>query len=55
MTKEKKNILAEKAVLVRFTTKHWSGIKSDKQLRNKLSVDTNASTDLLNVQKHLID
>tara|TARA_R100000329_G_scaffold111359_1_gene91506 strand:- start:71 stop:1048 length:978 start_codon:yes stop_codon:yes gene_type:complete len=55
MTKDKKNILAEKAVLVRFTTKHWSGIKSDKQLRNKLSVDTNASTDLLNVQKHLID
>tara|TARA_B100000519_G_C14224500_1_gene429306 strand:+ start:463 stop:1431 length:969 start_codon:yes stop_codon:yes gene_type:complete len=54
MTNKNKTLLSEKAVLVRFTTKFWSGIKSDKNLRTKLADDTKADSDLLNVQKHLV-
>ena len=54
MTNKNKTLLSEKAVLVRFTTKHWSGVKSDKNLRTKLADDTKADSDLLNVQKHLV-
>ena len=54
MTNKNKTLLSEKAVLVRFTTKHWSGIKSDNNLRTKLADDTKADSDLLNVQKHLV-
>ena len=54
MTNKNKTLLSEKAVLVRFTTKHWSGIKSDRNLRTKLAEDTKANSDLLNVQKHLV-
>ena len=54
MTNKNKTLLSEKAVLVRFTTKHWSGVKSDKNLRTKLAEDTKADSELLNVQKHLV-
>lgn len=54
MTNKNKTLLSEKAVLVRFTTKHWSGIKSDNNLRTKLAEDTKADSELLNVQKHLV-
>ena len=54
MTKETKNTLSENAVLVRFTTKFWSGIKSDKNLRGQLATDVKADEELLNVQKHLL-
>jgi len=49
-----KSTLHETATLVRFTTKFWSGIKSDKDLRSQLADDVSAQSDLLNVQKYLV-
>ena len=49
-----KSVLSETCSLVRFTSKHWSGIKSDKELRLQLADDVSAQSDLLNVQKYLV-
>ncbi len=49
-----KTLLSENAVKVRLTTKHYSGIKSDKILRKHLGNKMKANQSYLNVQKHLI-
>ena len=49
-----KILLSDNAVKVRLTTKHYSGIKSDKVLRGELCVSKKASQDYINVQKHLV-
>jgi|TARA_A100001515_G_scaffold31898_1_gene24831 hypothetical protein len=57
MSKEKINIgnhLSETATLVRFTTKFWSGIKSDKFLEKKLVESTNCDKGSVNAQKYLV-
>ena len=52
--KTNENHLHETACLVRFSTKFWSGIKSDKMLREALANNVKANDELLNVQKHLV-
>ena len=47
------NTLSENATLVRFTTKHPSGIKSDKDLRKGLAIDKEANNDSLHVAKYI--
>ena len=47
------NTLSENATLVRFTTKHPSGIKSDKDLRQGLAIDKEANNDSLHVAKYI--
>ena len=57
MSKEKIDIgnhLSETATLVRFTTKFWSGIKSDKFLEKKLVESTNCDKGSVNAQKYLV-
>ena len=49
-----KSVLSETCSLVRFSSKFWSGIKSDKELRLQLADDVSAQSDLLNVQKYLV-
>tara|TARA_R100001244_G_scaffold5483_1_gene6777 strand:- start:464 stop:1432 length:969 start_codon:yes stop_codon:yes gene_type:complete len=54
MSKKSKSLLSDNAVKVRLTTRHYSGIKSDKFLRSELAETKNAREDYLNVQKHLL-
>ena len=55
MKNKEKNMLSETATKVRFTTKFWSGIKTDKNLRRKLADDVNINDDKnLHVAKHLV-
>tara|TARA_R100000654_G_scaffold635_6_gene2490 strand:+ start:1005 stop:1973 length:969 start_codon:yes stop_codon:yes gene_type:complete len=55
MKNENTNTLSENATLVRLTTKFWSGIKTDKSLRDNLADITNTSDEsLLHVAKHLV-
>ena len=49
-----KSTLAQNCVLVRFTTKFWSGIKSDHNLRQHLADSQSADSGSLNVQKYLV-
>ncbi len=49
-----KTLLSENAVKVRLTTKHYSGIKSDKKLRGDLANSADANESYLNVQKYLV-
>ena len=51
--KNNTNTLSENATLVRFTTKHPSGIKSDKDLRKGLAIDKEANNDSLHVAKYI--
>ena len=55
MKNENTNTLSENATLVRLTTKFWSGIKTDKSLRDNLADITNTSDEsMLHVAKHLV-
>tara|TARA_R100000149_G_C5874281_1_gene138017 strand:- start:33 stop:1007 length:975 start_codon:yes stop_codon:yes gene_type:complete len=54
MTETKKTALSNNATLIRLTTKHWSGIKADKLLREDLAQDVNAVSESLHVSKHLV-
>lgn len=55
MEKNTTNTLAENATLVRLTTKFWSGIKTDRSLRDNLADITNTSDQsMLHVAKHLV-
>ena len=55
MKNENTNTLSENATLVRLTTKFWSGIKTDKLLRDNLADITNTSDEsMLHVAKHLV-
>ena len=53
MKNDNVNTLSENATLVRFTTKHPSGIKSDKDLRKGLAIDKEANNDSLHVAKYI--
>ena len=53
MKKDNKNTLSENATLVRLTTKHPSGIKSDKDLKEGLAIDQKANNDSLHVAKYI--
>tara|TARA_R100000234_G_scaffold43836_1_gene25966 strand:- start:189 stop:1163 length:975 start_codon:yes stop_codon:yes gene_type:complete len=53
MKKENANTLSENATLVRLTTKHPSGIKSDKDLKEGLAIDQKAYESSLHVAKYI--
>jgi len=53
MKKDNANTLSENATLVRLTTKHPSGIKSDKDLKEGLAIDQKANNDSLHVAKYI--
>ena len=53
MKKDNVNTLSENATLVRLTTKHPSGIKSDKNLKEGLAIDQNAYESSLHVAKYI--
>ena len=53
MKKDNKNTLSENATLVRLTTKHPSGIKSDKDLKEGLAIDQKAYESSLHVAKYI--
>ena len=54
MTENSNNTLSQNATLIRLTTKFWSGIKTDRRLREGLAEDVNAISDSLHVSKHLV-
>ena len=54
MTENTNTTLSQNAMLIRLTTKFWSGIKADKRLRGHLAEDKNAESDSLHVSKHLV-
>jgi hypothetical protein len=47
------NTLSENATLVRLNTKHPSGVKSDKYLKEGLAIDQEALSDSLHVAKYI--
>ena len=47
-------LLSEKAVMVRFVTRHWSGIKVDKGLRKKLAEFTKGKERSYHASKFLV-
>tara|TARA_R110001632_G_scaffold40579_1_gene101754 strand:- start:1605 stop:2606 length:1002 start_codon:yes stop_codon:yes gene_type:complete len=47
------NTLSENATLVRLNTKHPSGVKSDKYLKEGLAIDQQAMSDSLHVAKYI--
>jgi len=53
MKNDNANTLSENATLVRLTTKHPSGIKSDKDLKEGLAIDQKANNDSLHVAKYI--
>jgi|TARA_R100001163_G_C5061074_1_gene197966 hypothetical protein len=55
MKNKEKNMLSQTATKVRFNSKIWSGIKTDRSLRKKLADDVNINNDKhLLVSKHLV-
>ena len=53
MKKENVNTLSENATLVRLNTKHPSGVKSDKYLKEGLAIDQEAMSESLHVAKYI--
>ena len=53
MKKENVNTLSENATLVRLNTKHPSGVKSDKYLKEGLAIDQEAVSESLHVAKYI--
>ena len=53
MKNDNANTLSENATLVRLTTKHPSGIKSDKDLKEGLAIDQKAYESSLHVAKYI--
>ena len=52
--KKATTLLSEKAVMVRFITRHWSGIKVDKKLRKKLAEHTKGKERSYHASKFLV-
>jgi hypothetical protein len=52
--KKATTLLSEKAVMVRFITRHWSGIKVDKGLRKKLAEFTKGNERSYHASKFLV-
>ena len=51
--KENSNTLSQNATLVRLNTKHPSGVKSDKYLKDNLAIDQEALKESLHVAKYI--
>lgn len=53
MNNENVNTLSENATLVRLNTKHPSGVKADKDLKEGLAIDQSAMSESLHVAKYI--